>query len=174
MPLDRQRVDERLLQAGDVVEGDVERAGLGRGRGDAVALPPALPLQSTASGDSTAAASGHVLGRRRTIAEHPLQAVDRRRIVRGGDDRAAVGVQPMLRIVDHRRGQQPEVDDVEPLMAQTVDQRRQRTAASIRGRRRRRRTWPPAATAGPRPRPQASYSAADSSVAASPRMSQGL
>ena len=40
--LGRQRFDERLLQAGHVVEGDVERARLGAAAAVAVALPPAL------------------------------------------------------------------------------------------------------------------------------------
>ena len=68
----------------------------------------------------------HVVGRRRPVAQQPLQPVDGRRIVRGRDDRTAVGVQPPLGIVDHGRGQQPEVDHVETGLRQPIPQRRQK------------------------------------------------
>ena len=95
----------------------------------------------------------HVVGRRRPVAEQPLQPVDGRRIVRGGDDGAAVGVQALLGIVDHGRGEQPQVDHVETGLTQPVDATPPETAAWRRGRRRRRRTWPSAAVAGPAPAP---------------------
>ena len=103
VPLGGQGIDERLLQTGDVVEGDVERSR--RGQRAAAAVAVGLLARS--------AQGRHVVGRRRPVAQHPLQPVDGRRIVRGGDDRTAVGVQPLLGIVDHGRGEQPEVDHVE-------------------------------------------------------------
>ncbi len=63
-----------------------------------------------------------LVGPGRVVADQPLQAVDLGRIVRGGDDGAAVGIQAALGMIDHRGGQLAQVDGIDSFAAEAVDQ----------------------------------------------------